>query len=179
MPNFGVATVVFRGEELLLIQREDAETWTVPGGGVEDGESLAAAAAREVREESGIEARLTRLVGLYSRPGFSRHMVVFAGEAVGGELRPQPGEAIDAGFFAPDALPDPLLWWFRQPIADAAAGRSGQVWTQDAVWTLPFGPNDYGALRAEMKRSGLTRPEFYRRHLTHVGPDGERRDLPL
>jgi ADP-ribose pyrophosphatase YjhB (NUDIX family) len=178
VPNFGVAAVVFRGGDVLLVKREDAETWTVPGGAIEDGESLATAAAREVLEESGIEARLTSLVGLYSRPGFSRHMVVFAGEAVGGELRPQPGEALDAGFFAPNVLPDPLLWWFRQPIADAVAGRSGQVWTQNAVWTLPFDPNDRAALYAEVRSSGLSKADFYRRHLTHVGPGGERRDLP-
>jgi ADP-ribose pyrophosphatase YjhB (NUDIX family) len=179
MPSFAVAAVVLGPAGVLLMKREDVEAWTVPGGRVEDGESLAEAAVREVREETGIAARLTRLVGLYSRPRMARHIAVFAGEAVGGALAAQPGEAIDVGFFRPDALPEPLLWWFRRPIADALAGAGGLVCAQDAVWPFDFDPNDYRALRAALAASGLAPAEFYSRHLSQIGPNGEQRELPV
>ena len=159
---------------VLLVQREDMEAWTLPGGAVEDGESLARAAVREAAEETGVVVRLT---GLYSRPTWSRHIAVFAGVRVGGQLVAQPGEVVDLGFFAPDALPEPVLWWFLRPIADALDRTGGAVWTQDVVWPFAFGPQEYGAMRAELARSGLAKAEFYRRYLSLVGPEGERSDL--
>jgi ADP-ribose pyrophosphatase YjhB (NUDIX family) len=178
LPSFGVATAVLDDAgRVLLAKREDLETWTLPGGAVDDGESLAQAAVREVAEETGVAVRLTRLVGLYSRPTWSRHIAVFAAVPTGGQLAAQPGEVVDLGYFPADALPDPLLWWFRQPIADALAGATAAVWTQDAIWPFPFGPQEYSAMRAELARSGLSKADFYRRHLTQIGPAGEQREL--
>lgn len=44
-------------------------SWALPGGFVEIGESAEQAAAREVKEETGLEVRLVRLIGVYSDPG--------------------------------------------------------------------------------------------------------------
>ena len=68
-----MSAVVWRApgsRELLLMQRSDNGHWCLPGGHVEPGESVPRRRAREVREETGFEVELGRLVGVYSDPGF-------------------------------------------------------------------------------------------------------------
>ena len=59
-PVVAVGAVVFRAQEVLLVQRRqppNAELWAIPGGSVELGESLQAAAEREIVEETGVIIR--------------------------------------------------------------------------------------------------------------------------
>lgn len=177
MPNIGVAVAVLRDGLVLLTKREDAEMWCLPGGAVDDGESLAHAAVREVREETGLEVRLTRLVGIYSRPAWSNHVPVFAAEPIGGSLAPHPGEVVDIGFFGRNELPEPLLWWWGRPIAEAFEGVGGSgVWALDTPRQFPseLSRADVYALR---DHSGLTRAEFAQKHFNVRGPCGERFEL--
>nr|WP_030500669.1 NUDIX domain-containing protein [Micromonospora purpureochromogenes] len=67
---------------VLLIQRTDNGLWSLPGGGQEIGESVAEAAVREAREETGITVEVTGIVGVYSDPG---HVVAYSD----GEVRQQ------------------------------------------------------------------------------------------
>lgn len=53
---------------ILLIRRTDNNYWSIPGGGLEPGESVREATAREVKEETGIVCKVTGLVGIYSDP---------------------------------------------------------------------------------------------------------------
>jgi ADP-ribose pyrophosphatase YjhB (NUDIX family) len=53
---------------ILLIRRTDNNYWSIPGGGLEPGESVRQATAREVMEETGIACEVTGLVGIYSDP---------------------------------------------------------------------------------------------------------------
>jgi ADP-ribose pyrophosphatase YjhB (NUDIX family) len=55
-------------DRILLILRTDNNYWAIPGGGVKPGESVRDAAAREVKEETGIDCEVTGLVGIYSNP---------------------------------------------------------------------------------------------------------------
>ena len=67
--------------ELLLIRRSDNENWALPGGAVDLGESLAQAAVRETKEESGIDCEITGLTGIYTDPG---HVMLYTSN---GEVR--------------------------------------------------------------------------------------------
>jgi len=79
-----------------MTQREDNNRWCLPGGGMDAGESAAEACVREVLEETGLEARVTRLIGIYTTPdilieypdGNKIQPVAFSFEAeiTGGEL---------------------------------------------------------------------------------------------
>lgn len=140
--SLAATVIVIEAGRILLIQRADFKVWAPPGGAVEVGESAAQAAIREVQEETGIMVALTGLVGIYAHPQWidHGHSVVFVARPVGGILRPQPGEADDVGYFAADALPERLVWWHRQPIADALSGVRGAVWRLDLRW-----PSDWMA----------------------------------
>lgn len=156
MPSFGVNVVVVKEGAVLLQQRADLPLWNLPGGRVEEGESLAAAAIREVREETGLVVRPTRLVGVYSRPLWrdgGNHTTLFAAEVDGGDLRDaDPAETRDVRFFPPAALPAALVWWNRPMIDDALAGRT-VARTLDLPWP---GESAYHAVVARLRRE----PDF-------------------
>lgn len=57
-----VRAVIRKNNKLLLVQHRGYNTWCLPGGGVEDGESLKSALEREIREELGIEAMIGELL---------------------------------------------------------------------------------------------------------------------
>lgn len=67
VPSVNVVVVNDAGE-ILMIRRSDNDNWAVPGGAIDLGESVAQAAVRETREESGISCEITGLVGIYSDP---------------------------------------------------------------------------------------------------------------
>ena len=53
---------------ILLTRREDNGRWCLPGGGMDPGESAGEACIREVFEETGLEVKLKKLVGIYTSP---------------------------------------------------------------------------------------------------------------
>ena len=59
---------------ILMIRRTDNDLYSIPGGQLELGETLAQAAVREVREETGIECEVVGVVGLYSDP---KHVISY------------------------------------------------------------------------------------------------------
>jgi 8-oxo-dGTP pyrophosphatase MutT (NUDIX family) len=59
---------------ILMIRRTDNDLYSIPGGQLELGETLAEAAVREVREETGIECEITGVIGLYSDP---KHVIAY------------------------------------------------------------------------------------------------------
>jgi ADP-ribose pyrophosphatase YjhB (NUDIX family) len=78
--------------------------WAPPTGYVEWDESTEEAALREAREETGLEVRLDRLLGVYSRADTGILFVAYRGEVVGGEARASD-DAEAVAFFAPTHLP--------------------------------------------------------------------------
>src|ERR671914_266389 len=88
--RFAIAALVFLsdGESVLLVKQSYGNRyWSLPGGGVEAGESIDQAAIREVREETGLEIRIKRVVGMYVKRDEEALAVTFAGEVVGGTMQ--------------------------------------------------------------------------------------------
>lgn len=79
VPSVNVIVTNTAGD-LLMIRRSDNDNWAVPGGAIDLGESIPAAAVRETVEETGITCEITGLVGTYSDP---RHVILYTsnGEA--------------------------------------------------------------------------------------------------
>jgi ADP-ribose pyrophosphatase YjhB (NUDIX family) len=100
--------VICRVDEGIVLLRRGIEPgygrWVFPGGYVDRGETLEAAARREVLEEVHLDVRITTLVNVYSYPGRPVIVVVYAGEVTGGTLR-GGDEALEVGVFPPAAIP--------------------------------------------------------------------------
>ena len=128
----GVAAIIFdenRGK-VLLTQRSDNGRWCLPGGGMDPGESASEACIRETMEETGLEVRVTRLVGIYTSPDliieyadgncWQPVAMTFEADVVGGELR-LSDETTDYGYFLVDRLDDvDLMEHHLERIQDAA-----------------------------------------------------------
>ena len=79
MPEVCVGAIAVDNDRLLLIRRGHgpaAGEWSVPGGRVEEGETLAEAVVRELAEETGLEGVCDRLVGWVERIGDDYHFVI-------------------------------------------------------------------------------------------------------
>ena len=114
----GVFAVIESGGKILLARRRDINWWNLPGGGMEAKETVDEALRREVREEVGIEIDIDYLVGVYSKPQKSEIVLSFWCHHRSGTPTTSD-EVSEVGWFAPDALPEPLLPKHRQRLLDA------------------------------------------------------------
>jgi len=106
-PKVATGAVFSLNGGILLIQRAIEPSygkWVFPGGYVDRGEALEAAAIREVKEECGLEVRLTRLLGAYSSPGHPVILIAYVGEVAGGALAVDE-EGLCARAFPPAEIP--------------------------------------------------------------------------
>ncbi|GCE46681.1 ADP-ribose pyrophosphatase YjhB (NUDIX family) [Thermosporothrix hazakensis] len=116
--RIGVSAVIMQEKRVLLALRRDIEWWNLPGGGMEPGETVEQTVLREVREETGLEVAIERLIGVYSKPQKREVVLSFACRVVGGTLH-ETEESRECRFFAVDALPEKTLPKHRQRIEDA------------------------------------------------------------
>nr|PZN28669.1 MAG: ADP-ribose pyrophosphatase [Chloroflexota bacterium] len=110
-PKVDVRAACFRDGKVLLVRERSDGLWTLPGGWADPGDSPAAAAEREVLEETGYSARATKLLAVYDRDRqghppipFSVYKLFSLGEAPGGAPAPSH-EILEIGFFAEDEIP--------------------------------------------------------------------------
>ncbi|HTP24052.1 MAG TPA: NUDIX hydrolase [Anaeromyxobacteraceae bacterium] len=113
--------ILMPGDRVVLVERKnEPRGWAIPGGFVDEGESLAAAAVREAREETGLEVELVEQFHAYSDPHRDpRHhtiTMVFIGRAAG---EPAGGDdALTARAFPFVALPGPLAFDHAEILTD-------------------------------------------------------------
>jgi len=109
-----VGLYVVKDGKVLLVRRGNEPgkgKWSLPGGRIRFGERSEEAALREMREETGLEVRLRRVVDVVDvfwrseRGELLEHFVIvdFEAEVIGGELRPAD-DALDARWFSPEEL---------------------------------------------------------------------------
>lgn len=87
-----------KGEVLLVRNQHRSDTMEMPGGQVEEGETLEEAIHREIFEETGAKVRLTGITGIYQNITNNIICVVFRGEYQSGELRTAEGETTEVIF---------------------------------------------------------------------------------
>lgn len=110
----GVGAVVWRGEEVLLIRRGKPPfqgRWSIPGGKVEPGETLASAVLRELGEETGTKAAIAGLIDVFETISPHGHfvMVDYAARWISGS--PVAGDdALEARFMTYSAALEALDW---------------------------------------------------------------------
>lgn len=110
-PIPAVAAVIVRNGEILLVKRGTEPSkgkWSVPGGCIEWGETLSDALTREIREETGLEIEIVRLIGVSelivdSEAAYHYVLIDYLARAVGGNLRPG-SDAMDAQWVSVDQL---------------------------------------------------------------------------
>lgn len=125
----GTTAVVFRGAEVLLVQRSDNGAWTPVTGIVEPGEHPALTAVREVREETGVTSEVEALSGVdvsaptvHANGDHAQYLNhTFRCRWISGEPYPADEESSAAGWFRLDDLP-PMRADFIDRVRVAAAG---------------------------------------------------------
>ena len=110
-PKVDVRGVLFRDGKVLLVQEWSDGGWTLPGGWADIGASPSENVVREIREETGFEARAVKLLAVYDRnkhphAPFLHHVykMFFLCELIGGQATVS-AETLAVGFFGRDEIP--------------------------------------------------------------------------
>ncbi|MFQ5791426.1 MAG: NUDIX domain-containing protein [Acidobacteriota bacterium] len=127
-PRLTVDVIIELGTErrLVLVRRKNPPPgWALPGGFVDGGETVEAAAIREAQEETSLRVELLRQFHVYSEPGRDPRgptvSVVFVGRAEG---VPRGGDdAAEARAFPRNALPEELAFDHARILGDYLDGR--------------------------------------------------------
>lgn len=112
-----VAVIIAHKGKILLHKRSDSNIWCLPTGHMEIGETVEMAAIREIKEETGLDIKIVRLIGVYSEPEYQvvaypdgrvTHFVTMylEGEIVGEKLDKNNSETLDLGFFPINQMPE-------------------------------------------------------------------------
>jgi 8-oxo-dGTP pyrophosphatase MutT (NUDIX family) len=133
--RLGCSAVIFdeARKKVLLTRRSDNGLWCLPGGAVDPGETVEEACVREIWEETGLQAQVVRLAGVYSDPnrlivypdGNKVHVVAlnFEAQAIGGKLG-LSNETTAWDFFTPEqAAKLEMLGNHLERIQDTIAGQ--------------------------------------------------------
>jgi len=127
------AAILDEQGRVLLTKRTDNGLWCLPGGAMESGESAAEACEREVIEETGLNVRVKRLVGIYSHPdqlvvytdGNKVQVIAlhFEAEIIGGELG-LSNETTDFGYFTMEEIEGlEMLGRHKERVLDTLANQ--------------------------------------------------------
>jgi len=126
-PKTGCTVAAFDDTgKVVLIKRADNGRWALPGGYAEVGSTPATNALREFHEETGLEAAIERLIGVYDNREFASvspyqfYTCLFRARIAGGDPRPSP-ETTDVRLFDPSDAPIDMSVMQRAMLGDAVA----------------------------------------------------------
>ncbi len=136
----GVGIIIIDDErKILLERRSDNCMWGLPGGGIDPEESVLETALREVKEETGLDVRVTGLMGVYTDPADGRIVTypdngdivqlvdtVLAAEIVSGELT-LSSESLELRSFAPESFPPDIVPPALKPLKDFLEGKESNI----------------------------------------------------
>ncbi|WP_369900932.1 NUDIX hydrolase [Bacillus manliponensis] len=103
------ATIVLNARGEILLLKGPKRGWEMPGGQVEEGESLREAAIRETKEETGIDIEIIKFCGVFQNVKSSICNTLFLGKVTGGKLTTSP-ESLEVGFFPVEAALQMVTW---------------------------------------------------------------------
>jgi 8-oxo-dGTP diphosphatase len=138
-PHVGVHLILQRNGEVLLLRRANTGfadgSWSVPGGSLEEGETLPAAAAREAREETGVtidpdDLAFAHLCHHADPDGLARIGVFFTARHWAGEpVNAEPRLCSELAWHDPDNLPSDVVSYIRTGLL---AYRKGAAFSLDS-----------------------------------------------
>jgi len=105
--NIVCGVVLEQGGKYLLVQEKQPRVygkWNLPSGRVDRGETLEQAAVREAKEETGLDVKLGRHLHVVHRAVERPVMHAYSATIVGGELKIQESEILDAKWFTYDQI---------------------------------------------------------------------------
>jgi len=106
-PKLVACSIVEVENKIVLLKRSiepEKDKWVIPGGYVDRGEEVVAAALREAKEECGIDIRIKNLQGVYSYHGWLEVVIVYVAEYLSGNLV-AGDESIDMKLLSPGEIP--------------------------------------------------------------------------
>lgn len=122
--TIGAFGIIFDEQKrVLLVHRRDYDLWNLPGGTLEDFESPANAVKREVREETGLEIEVSKLLGVYNKENKNDMAFSFLCKVVSGEITLND-EADKIEYFDVNKLPSNTVPKQVERIMDALSNPS-------------------------------------------------------
>ncbi len=121
------AIVPFPDGRILLVKRDTVPFkgyWALPGGRMELGETIEQTVVREVKEETGLDVKIVRVVGEYVEKGIKDNVeyeycpTCFVVKPVGGEMKRQESEIQEIKLFSLNELPHPLAFEHDKMVSD-------------------------------------------------------------
>jgi 8-oxo-dGTP diphosphatase len=121
------AIIPYPNDKILLIKRNTRPFvgyWALPGGRMDPGETIEQTVVREVKEETGLQTEIVRVIGEYVERGikddieYEYYPTCFVVKVVGGELKKQDSEIQEMQLFSLDALPRPLAFEHEKMLED-------------------------------------------------------------
>jgi ADP-ribose pyrophosphatase YjhB (NUDIX family) len=106
-PKLVACSIIEVKSKIVLLKRgiePEKGKWVIPGGYVDRGEEVVAAALREVKEECGIDIRIKNLQGVYSYHGWLEVVIVYVAEYLSGNLV-AGDESVDMKLLSPSEIP--------------------------------------------------------------------------